>query len=120
MLDDSTGPNRLPITRGRLLDFPADSARCMRDLYETHGEVAALEENGQQLAFVFGPKFNHQVLSDPQTFHSRFFPIRGPRNSAQRRLTSGLLNMNGDDHKRHQQRENNGDGDKDGDRYVFQ
>lgn len=101
MLDRSTGPNRLPITRGRLLDFPADSARCMRELYETHGEVAALEENGQQLAFVFGPKFNHQVLSNPQTFHSRFFPIRGPRNSAQRRLTSGLLNMNGDDHKRH-------------------
>jgi len=97
----STGPNSFPISQGRLLDFPDDPADCMRRLYRQHGEVAALEDHGQRIAFVFGPKYNHQVLSDTATFHSRFFPIRGPRNSAQRRLTSGLLNMNGDDHKRH-------------------
>ena len=95
------GPTPAPVSEGRLLDFPADPAACMRRLYETHGEVAALEERGQRIAFVFGPHYNHRVLSDPQMFHSQFFPIRGPRNSAQRRLTSGLLNMNGDAHKRH-------------------
>jgi cytochrome P450 len=94
-------PSRLPITQGRLLDFPDDPAAVMRRLHETHGEIAALEEDGQRLVFVFGPRYNHQVLSDTRTFHSSFFPIRGPRNSSQRRLTSGLLNMNGDDHKRH-------------------
>ena len=94
-------PNGEPVTRGRLLDFPDDPAKCMRDLYETHGEIAALEEGHQRLVFAFGAHYNHAVLSDPQTFHSRFFPIRGSRNSAQRRLTSGLLNMNGDEHKRH-------------------
>ncbi len=95
------GSSSEPITRGRLLDFPADPARLMRRLHDEHGEIAALEEDGQRIVFVFGPRYNHQVLSDVQTFHSRFFPIRGSRHSAQRRLTSGLLNMNGDDHKRH-------------------
>ncbi len=90
-----------PVTRGRLLDFSDDPAACMRRLYTEHGEVAALEEMGHRLVFVFGPRFNRQVLSDTETFHSRFFPVRGPRHSAQRRLTSGLLNMNGEDHKRH-------------------
>ncbi len=97
----STDPSGLPITRGRLLDFPDDPAACMRALHRTHGDIAALDEGGQRLVFAFGPHYNHAVLSDPQTFHSRFFPIRGSRNSAQRRLTSGLLNMNGDEHKRH-------------------
>src|SRR4051812_18135670 len=94
---DQAEPAPLPITRGRLLDFSADPARCMRQLYRTHGEIAALEEDGQRVVFVFGPQYNHQVLSDTQRFHSRFFPVRGPRNSAQRRLTSGILTMNGDE-----------------------
>jgi cytochrome P450 len=91
----------LPITRGSLLDFPRDPITCMRALYRAHGTLAALEEDGQRLYFVFGPEYNQQVLSDPQTFHSRFFSLRGPRHSAQRRLTGTLLSMNGDEHKRH-------------------
>jgi cytochrome P450 len=91
----------LPISQGRLLDFPDDPFVCMRRLNRTHGTIAALEEAGQRLLFVFGPEFNQQVLSDTKTFHSRFFAIRGPRNSAQRRLTCGLLSMNGEEHKRH-------------------
>ena len=95
----STHP--LPITQGRLLDFPDDPGACMRRLYRAHGTIAALEEAGLRLLFIFGPEFNQQVLSDTKTFHSRFFAIRGPRNSAQRRLTCGLLSMNGEEHKRH-------------------
>lgn len=91
----------LPITPGSLRDFPRDPIACMRRLYRTHGPIAALEEEGQRLVFAFGPRYNQQLLSDPQTFHSRFFAIRGPRNSAQRRLTCGLLSMNGSEHKRH-------------------
>ncbi len=100
-VDDPLESSTSPITQGRLLDFPADPARCMRRLYNDHGDIAALEENGQRIVFVFGPHYNHQVLSDTQSYHSQFFPVRGPRNSAQRRLTSGLLNMNGEAHKRH-------------------
>lgn len=90
----------LPVTVGSLFDFPTDPIDCMRKLHARHGDMAALEEDGLRLYFVFAPELNHQVLSDPQTFQSRFFAIRGPRNSPQRRLTSGLLSMNGEQHKR--------------------
>jgi cytochrome P450 len=91
----------LPITHGSLLDFVHDPIACMCRLHRTHGRIAALEEDGQRLVFVFGPDYNQQVLSDTRTFHARFFAIRGPRNSAQRRLTGALLSMNGEEHKRH-------------------
>jgi cytochrome P450 len=90
-----------PVTRGSLLEFPRDPIRCMQRLHRAHGMLAALEEDGQRLYFAFGPEYNQQILSDPQTFHSRFFAVRGPRHSAQRRLTATLLSMNGEEHKRH-------------------
>jgi len=37
---------------------------------------------------------------DTERFHARFFAVRGPRQSAQRRLTCGLLAMNGEQHRR--------------------
>ena len=88
-----------PITDGRLEDFVADPIACMRWLRREHGDVAALRESEQQLVFVFNPQLNHQVLSDSKLFYSRFFALRGPKNSAQRRLTCGLLSMNGEEHK---------------------
>jgi len=95
------GHRSLPITCGRLKDFPDDPVRCMHRLYEQHGGLAALQEDATRLYFVFAPEWNQRVLSDTRTFHSRFFAVRGPRHSAQRRLTSGLLSKNGDEHKQH-------------------
>jgi cytochrome P450 len=94
-------PCSLPVTYGDLLDFPRDPLHCMRRLWRTHGDFAVLEQNGQRLAFAFGPEYCQRVLSDTRTFHSQFFAIRGPRNSPQRRLTCGILSMNGEEHKRH-------------------
>lgn len=91
----------LPVTHGRLMDFPDDAVGCLMRLMRAHGHLAALEEDGQRIVFVFGPEWNQRVLSDPQTFHSRFFTVRGPRHSPQRRLTSGLLSMNGQEHRQH-------------------
>lgn len=90
----------LPVTKGRLFDFPDDPIACMRHLQMQHGNVAAIEEEGRRLYFAFGPEFNRQLLSDSATFHSKFFAICGPRKSSQRRLSSGLLSMNGEEHKR--------------------
>jgi cytochrome P450 len=89
----------LPITRGSLMDFPNDPIGCMRQLHNRHGDLAALEEDGQRIVFAFGPRWNQRVLTDEKAFVSRFFSLRGSRNSAQRRLTSGLLSMNGAEHK---------------------
>ncbi len=89
------------MTYGELAQFAADPYACMRAQWETHGGVSALQEGDQRVYFVFGPEYNRQVLTDTQRFHSRFFAIRGPKNSSQRRLTCGLLSMNGDQHKQH-------------------
>ena len=91
----------LPIVQGRLLDFVDDPVVCMRRLQRAKGNLVALEEDGQRIVFVFGPHWTQQVLTDTKRFHSQFFAVRGPRNSAQRRTTSGLLSMNGEEHKQH-------------------
>jgi cytochrome P450 len=98
-LAESSRP--LPVTFGEIADFARDPYACMQRLWQEHGEVSALQEGDQRVYFVFGPDFNRQVLTDTQRFHSRFFAIRGPKNSPQRRLTSGLLSMNGEQHKQH-------------------
>lgn len=87
------------VQQGNLLEFPRDPIACMRRLHAECGDIAVLEDNGQRLAFVFSPEFNRQVLSNSQTFHSQFFSLRGGRRSSQRRVTSGLLSMNGPEHR---------------------
>lgn len=90
-----------PVTYGSVADFARDPIQTMRQLWASHGDIAALQEDANPLFFVFGPQYNHQVLSDTKRFHSQFFAVRGPRKSAQRRVTSGLLSMNGDLHRDH-------------------
>ncbi len=91
----------LPITRGDVASFARDPLACMKSLHAAHGEVAALVDDQMRLHFVFGPHYTKQVLADEARYHSHFFALRGGRNSAQRRLTSGLLSMNGDEHRTH-------------------
>ncbi len=89
----------VPVTYGSLLQFSDDPIACMRRLHREHGDLAVLADGDQKLVFVFSPDLNRQVLSDTQVFESRFFAIRGSRNSAQRRVTSGLLSQNGAEHR---------------------
>ena len=97
-----TAGSTLPVTRGDLREFPADPAGCMMRLHREHGPLAQLRgDDGMALTFAFDPEHNRTVLSDGKRFHSKFFAVRGSRKSAQRRVTSGLLTMNGRDHKRH-------------------
>ena len=89
----------LPLTRGSLLRFSDDPIACMKELHRDHGDLAVLADGDQRLVFVFSPELNRHVLSDTQTFESRFFAVRGNRKSAQRRVTSGLLSQNGAEHR---------------------
>jgi cytochrome P450 len=103
---DDAGPHRadastLPVTHGRFMDAVADPLGTLYRQYKTHGLISALQEGDQRVIFAFGPESNRRVLSDADTFHSYFFPLRGPKNSAQRRLTSGLLSENGSPHREH-------------------
>lgn len=91
--------NSLPISEGRLRSFSEDPIACMRKMKAEHGNLSMLTEQGQGIVFALGPVWNQPVLSDPVNFYSQFFAVRGPRNSPQRRLTSGLLSMNGEQHR---------------------
>lgn len=82
-----------------LVDFPRDPAAFLWGLHSAFGDLASLETQGRQVVFVFSPELNQTVLSQPDLFHSMFFPVRGSRRSAQRRVTSGLLSMNGPEHR---------------------
>ncbi len=90
----------LPLSRVGFGAFSQDMLRGIRWLHETHGPIAAIEDGGQRVVFLFSPEYNQQVLSDIETFHARFFAVRGPKKSSQRRCTSGLLAMNGAQHRR--------------------
>ncbi|HJQ82085.1 MAG TPA: cytochrome P450 [Lacipirellulaceae bacterium] len=89
-----------PVSQVDLADFSRDLFHGIRWLHERHGPIAAVEDGGQRVVFLFSPEFNQEVLSDTERFHARFFTVRGPKRSAQRRLTCGLLAMNGEQHRR--------------------
>ena len=89
-----------PVTYVDFGEFSRDLLHGIRRLHELHGPIAAIEEAGQRVVFLFSPELNQQVLSDNERFHARFFAVRGPKRSAQRRLTCGLLAMNGEQHRR--------------------
>src|SRR6478609_791824 len=96
----ASGTAAEPVSRVDFAEFVSDLLTNMRRLHAQHGPIAAIEEAGQRVVFLFSPEYNQQVLSDTELFHARFFTIRGPRHSAQRRCTSGLLAMNGEQHRR--------------------
>jgi cytochrome P450 len=89
-----------PISKVDFAEFSQDLLGNFRRLHELHGPIAAIEEGGQRVVLLFSPEYNQQVLSDTERYHARFFTIRGPKRSAQRRCTSGLLAMNGEQHRR--------------------
>jgi cytochrome P450 len=93
-------PEAPPITRLDFAEFSRDLLGYFRRLHLLHGPIAAIEDGGQRIVLLFSPEYNQQVLSDTERFHARFFTIRGPKRSAQRRCTAGLLAMNGEQHRR--------------------
>lgn len=91
-----------PISEGSLVDLSHDVLGGLFRLHQTHGPIAELRDSeaGQSVVCVFSPELNKEVLSKPDRFQARFFSIRGPKRSSQRRVTCGLLAMNGPQHKR--------------------
>lgn len=89
-----------PVSHVDLGEFSRDMIGGLMRLHAEHGPIAAIQDGTQRVVFLFHPEYNRQVLSDTQRFHARFFAIRGPKCSAQRRLTCGLLAMNGEQHRR--------------------
>jgi cytochrome P450 len=102
---DAVPPARPVISDGTYIrvnfaEFARDLLNNLRRLHDAHGAIAGIEDGGQRVVFLFDPIYNRQVLSDNELFQARFFAVRGPKRSAQRRLTCGLLAMNGEQHRR--------------------
>jgi cytochrome P450 len=89
-----------PIAQVNLGEFSRDLLHGILGLHKEFGPLGVIQDGGQRVVFLFDPEYNQQVLSDTNRFQARFFAIRGPKNSAQRRLSGGLLSMNGQQHRR--------------------
>ena len=77
----------------------------MSNLDPRHGSLIALGpiafgEATKLHLVAIGPELNRQVLGNPAVFRTTGQFIRGPENSAQRRIRYGLTRMTGDEHKR--------------------
>jgi cytochrome P450 len=87
--------------RGNNLRFVQDRIAYITMLYEKYGDIATYAKNNpENWVFAFGPDYNRLLLSDTETFH-HLQPIRLPKETAADRLVTGLLTLNGEDHRRH-------------------
>src|SRR5688572_24017716 len=104
-MDKSTdGPHDRPVEGSPVLlqEFLSDSVGSLRDLHRTYGSLVGFTRGSTWVVFCFDPEYNRQVLSNAEVFYL-FGAVPGPKNSAHRRLGSGLFGLNGEKHQ-HQRR----------------
>jgi cytochrome P450 len=97
------GPRQIPLIgpMGSLLRFFRDPVRCMRQIHERYGAIAAVSDHDASLVCAFGPECNYQVLSNPDLFHTAAeLPIHVPEGTSLMRLSTFLVGMNGNEHRR--------------------
>ena len=103
---------KLPITGFKAareyLNFVRDPVAAMRSMHERYGPIVALGPapvggTNRPHVLAIGPEFNRQVLGDPATFRPTGLLLRGPKDSAQRRVRFGLTRMTGAQHKEQRQ-----------------
>jgi cytochrome P450 len=95
-----------PILGWRLnyLRFLKDPTGNLRTLYETYGKLctpAIFDESQAGTLCVFAPEYYQQIFSQPALFYSRNITQDQSANTPLSRLGSGLISLNGDEHKRH-------------------
>lgn len=104
--------NTVPITgltaAREYLNLLRDPVASMRSLYDRNGPLVVLGpvafgEPVKLHVLAVGPEFNRQVLGDPARFRPTGLFLRGPKNSAQRRVRFGLTRMTGAQHRQQRQ-----------------
>ena len=104
--------NTTPITgltaAREYLNLLHDPVAAMRSLYQRHGSLVALGsvamgEPKKLNVLAVGPDLNREVLGDPARFRPTGLFLRGPENSAQRRVRFGLTRMVGEQHRQQRQ-----------------
>lgn len=100
------GPLRMPILGWHVqaLRWSRDQIGYMTMLYRNYGALSTWGTSPPLRVFAFGPEYNQRLLSSPDLFHSQVArATRLPDDSAVVNLRSGLLNLNGPQHKQHRQ-----------------
>src|SRR5438046_4436295 len=90
------------------IHFFRDPIGCMRTLHRKRGKLVALGpiafgEPTKLHVLAVGLEFNREVVGDAAKFRTTGQFIRGPKDSAQRRIRFGLTRMNGPQHKQQRQ-----------------
>jgi len=76
-----------------------DPVRSMRRLREDYGELCVLSKGSHCNIFAFGPVYNKEVLGNPDLYYRPSITLPGPEGSALRRLSRGILSLNGEEHR---------------------
>ncbi|HEX9780671.1 MAG TPA: cytochrome P450 [bacterium] len=98
------GPRPMPVagTFGNFFSFMRDPIAYLRRLSATYGPVASMSAGDPRgMIFAFGPDHNQRIMGQPELFLNAGITHLGPRGTANRRVSYGLLNMNGDEHRLH-------------------
>lgn len=87
--------------------FFFDPIATMRSAYGRYGRILTvgdivfgLRKRDKLHVFAFGPEANRTVLGDAEHYRTTGVVLRGPPDSAQRRIRFGLPRMNGRKHRR--------------------
>lgn len=93
------GPRPTPVLgwRGNVVQFLRDQIRYLTHA-RRYGELVGFAEGFAGLVMTFSPACTRQLLTDPDLFYSNPF-VQSPPDTALRRLTVGLLSMNGPQHR---------------------
>lgn len=103
--DQVRGPSPLPVLGWNVeaLNWSRDPIGYVTRLYETYGRLSVWRAERTLRAFAFAPEHNQKVLGSPHLFH--IAPPRRrkvvPDDSAFMNLRSGLLSLDGEEHRRH-------------------
>jgi cytochrome P450 len=102
------GPKVLPRIGWYLYTLPrlGDPVKTLLTLQAKYGDIVSLGPDKNAPVLIFGPEYNHQIMSDPDLFYcldtsNKDSLIHMPEGSTAARLLSGVTGMNGPKHKQH-------------------
>jgi cytochrome P450 len=81
-------------------EFDRDPIAFMTEGRKRYGDLVRYHTPAGLLLFAIGPRYNNELYTETDLFHSRPFVIRGPRGSAHSRLRQSIFYMNGAAHHR--------------------
>ena len=91
------GPPPLSTLSGitKMIEFRRDPIAFMVRIQKRYGNLVALAGTRKRVIAAFGAKYNEMLYADPERFQPRGFILKGPRDSAQRRLSETLFAAKG-------------------------